>query len=167
MANILTASEGAAVLRTVTTDSEMLYLLPLVDGYVKHATGRDWAAESTIPALAKNAARMLLVLWHENPAMVGNVSSLNHGLAACLAQLEALAGRYFVFQGGGGAGLVSVPGAKAGDSVTTLVGKVGVSGDQSASFATVIEYDDYLEQLSTSDLSDYWYQVQLTPVWDA
>lgn len=88
---ILTALEGANVLRCEQTDPEMNNLLPLVDDYIKNATGRDWAADTTIDATAKSAARMLLVLWHENPGMVGNESSLNFGLRSVLAQLEAKA----------------------------------------------------------------------------
>lgn len=41
MANILTASEASAVLRCETTDADMLALLPLVDAYIRNATGHD------------------------------------------------------------------------------------------------------------------------------
>jgi len=91
-ANILTSSEAAAVLRCATDDALMLDLLPAIDGYVEQATGRDWAADSTIEPLAKAAARMLLVMWHENPAMISSgMNSLGFGLAAVLTQLEAKA----------------------------------------------------------------------------
>lgn len=92
MANILTAAEAANLLRTVQTDPDMLALLPLVDAYLKNATGRDWAGDSSIRPEAKSAARMLLVMWHENPSMIGQgITSLTHGLSAALLQLEALA----------------------------------------------------------------------------
>jgi len=68
-------------------------LLPIVDAYLANATGMDWAEDpSMIPNEAKSAARMLLVMWHENPAMIGMPgSSLGFGLAAVLMQLKALA----------------------------------------------------------------------------
>src|SRR3989304_10206954 len=91
MANILTAAEGANVLRCLTTDALMVDLLPAVDAYIKNATGRDWALDTTIYAEAKAAARILLTLWHENPAMIGSAGALSGGLTACLAQLEAKA----------------------------------------------------------------------------
>lgn len=92
MAHILTAPEAAAVLRIEETNPDMLNLLGAVDAYIKNATGRDWAADEPVNQSAKNAARMLLVLWFENPAMVGSgVTSLNHGLNSVLVQLEAQA----------------------------------------------------------------------------
>lgn len=91
MANILTTTEAAHVLRCETSDTNMLDLLPQVDAYIEMATGRDWTADTTIHPIAKAAARMLLVVWHENPGMMANgVSSLNFGFAAALSQLEAL-----------------------------------------------------------------------------
>lgn len=92
MANILTAAEAAIVLRCETSDPDMLALLPLVDAYVKNATGRDWTQDSTIYPEAKSAARMLLVQWHENPGMVGGGQvPLHFGLTSALVQLEAIA----------------------------------------------------------------------------
>ncbi len=92
MANILTPSEAANVLRTEVTDALLLDLLPQVDAYIREATGRDWAADTPIHPEAKSAARMLLVMWYENPAMLGSgISSLSHGLSAALTQLEAKA----------------------------------------------------------------------------
>ncbi len=92
MANILIASEAATVLRCATDDADMLALLPLVDDYIKNATGHDWAADETIHPTAKSAARMLLTIWHENPAMINlGMNSLGFGLTACLVQLEAIA----------------------------------------------------------------------------
>lgn len=89
----LTPTEAATVLRCDESDPNMLMLLPLVDAYLANATGMDWAEDPyEVPNEAKSAARMLLVMWHENPAMVGMPqSSLGFGLAAVLMQLKALA----------------------------------------------------------------------------
>lgn len=165
MANILTATEAANVLRAATNDPLMSDLLPAIDLYIRQATGRDWTADSTINPVAKSAARMLLVMWHENPAMMGQgTGALSHGLAACLTQLEALALRTFYFAGLNGAGPVSLPGASAGDTVSTLTGLIGATGDRTADFETVITVDDEIQQVSTADLSANWYQALLTPV---
>jgi hypothetical protein len=90
--NILTAAEAANVLRCDTTDPLMLALLPSVDAYVKHATGRAWEEDTTIEPLAKAAAMILITQWHENPGMsVTGQAVLSAGLTACLMQLEAQA----------------------------------------------------------------------------
>lgn len=91
MANILLPAEAATVLRTEATDQNMLDLLPQVDAYIANATGRNWESDDSIRPEAKAAARMLLVMWFENPAMLGNGSVLSFGLTAALVQLEALA----------------------------------------------------------------------------
>lgn len=162
--NILTASEAAEVLRCETTDALMLALLPSVDDYIQQATGHDWAADSTIEPMAKSAARILITLWHENPAMIGNTANnLSAGFSACLAQLEALALRYMIFEGLPGAGYITLPGAHEGDTVTALVGVVGVTGDQSAKFESVISLDGYIEQTSSDDLDEKYFRVLLTP----
>ena len=110
---------------------------------------------------------MLLVLWYENPGMFASgTSSLNFGLLNVLTQLEALKGRYFNFQGGYGSGAVSLPGTKLGDTVESLIGKIGISGDQSSLFESVITVEDEIQQLSGSDLSACWFQVYLVPVGD-
>ncbi|MHB9033132.1 MAG: head-tail connector protein, partial [Anaerolineae bacterium] len=89
---ILTDLEASLVLRCETSDVQMQYLLPLVDEYVKNATGHDWATDAPIHNSAKAAARMLLVMWYENPAMIAaGVNSLAFGLQAALTQLEATA----------------------------------------------------------------------------
>jgi hypothetical protein len=90
---ILEPTEAATVLRCAENDQNMLDLLPLVDTYLANATGIDWGDEPyEIPNEAKSAARMLLVMWHENPAMIGMPgSSLGFGLAAVLMQLKAMA----------------------------------------------------------------------------
>ena len=88
--NILSAAEAATVLRTEATDQNMLDLLPQVDAYIANATGRKWESDDPIRPEAKSAARMLLVMWHENPAMIGSTNVLNFGLTAVLMQLEAI-----------------------------------------------------------------------------
>jgi predicted aspartyl protease len=91
MANILTAAQAANALRCEVTDPAMLDLMPQVDEYIKTATGRNWAADTTIDPVAIAAARMLLVMWYENPAMVGSQTVLSYGLGNALTQLEAKA----------------------------------------------------------------------------
>jgi len=91
MANILTPTEAATVLRTAEDDQNMLDLLPLVDAYIKNATGRDWVADDPVRPEAKSAARMLLVRWHEDPGGMAAGAALGFGLSAALVQLEALA----------------------------------------------------------------------------
>ena len=171
MANILTAAEASAVLRDVAvTDTLMLQLLPQVDAYIERATGRDWSADTTISERAKSAAQMLLVMWYENPAMIGNESPLHFGLDAVLLQLEAdaLAYRDFSFDGLDGGGYIYLGDwAQKGARVVALVGITGVSGDQSSNFENVLSQDYYLLQTSASDLSDNQYKITLINAWDA
>lgn len=161
MAYILSVDEAANALRTDTSDLVMLDLLPMVDAYIEQATGRDWAADATIAPEARSAARMLLVLWYENPAMVGAEGSLHYGLRAALTQLEAKALRWKHFEGIAGAGAISLPGARVGDTVVSVTGLVGVTGDQSASFESVITIVDQIQQTSTSDLTDKFFRAEL------
>jgi len=91
MANILTAAEGAVVLRCEATDTNMLQLLPMIDKYIEQGTGRDWTADSPIRDEAKSAARMLLVRWHEDPGGMAAGETLGPGFRACMTQLEWLA----------------------------------------------------------------------------
>lgn len=79
------------MLRCEANDADMLALLPLVDAFIQQATGRAWQGDNPVRSEAKAAARMLLVMWHENPAMTGSTNVLNFGLTAALVQLEALA----------------------------------------------------------------------------
>jgi hypothetical protein len=160
---ILTTTEAATVLRCADDDANMLMLLPAIDAYIKMATGRDWAGDSPVRQEAKNAARMLLVQWHENPAMVGNQSVLGFGLLAALTQLEAVARYYYTFEGLSGTGYIYLKEAREGDTVVSLVGRVGASGDQSANFESIISIDDYIRQISDSDLSDKWFTAFLVP----
>ncbi len=162
MTNILTAAEAATILRCEADDLNVLDLLPQIDAYIKNATGHDWAADSPIHENAKNAARMLLVLWHENPGMMqGGESALNFGLRAVLVQLEAIALGYREFTGRNGAGGCILTSAEIGDTVSSLVGIIGVSGDQSAAFEEVISISGQIQQVSAEDLSSKWFRVYL------
>ena len=93
MTNLLTPAEAANTLRTDVDDPAMLDLLAGVDEYIRHATGKDWTADEPIHPTAKSAARMLLVLWYDNPSgfMPGGAVELPAGLNALLSQLEAKA----------------------------------------------------------------------------
>jgi hypothetical protein len=155
MANILTASEAATVLRCESNDSNMTAVLPLIDAYLKQATGHDWAADAVIRSEAKSAARMLLVQWHSNPGMMeAGDTAMIAGLGAALVQLEAIALSYKEFFGRNGAGAVSLAGVRRGDTVSTLTGLVGVTGDQHAAFEAVITVDGQIQQISSADLSE-------------
>jgi len=150
------------VLRTVDTDPAMLDLLPLVDDYIKGATGHNWAADSTIAPKAKAAARILIVLWFENPGQIANGQAvLPQGLTAVLTQLEAMA-TSVKFTGSNGAGPCSVPGAELGDLVAGLTGLVGVTGDRHTDFESIISVSGQIQQTSASDLSGNTYGVRLT-----
>ncbi len=164
MANILTAAEGAVVLRCESTDADMLALLPLIDATIRDATGHDWTVDSPIRPEAKAAARMLLVRWHENPGMIGSDSdALGGGYHAALINLEVIALRYKIFRGNDGAGAITMADVKAGDTVSTLVGIIGATGDQSTAFESVITVDGEIQQVSTSDLSDNYYRAYVLP----
>lgn len=160
--SILTAEEGAIVLRCEVDDPAMVQLLPAVDAYVKRATGRDWSRDDPIQEEAKSAARILLVLWHENPSMIGNqVGTLGPGLSACLTQLEAMACLYHDFLGRNGAGYVFIPGLEKADVVESLIAIIGDDGDQSNAFETIVSRDNYLLQTSTSDLSEIKFRLKI------
>lgn len=160
MTNILTAAQAATFVRTQTSDAVMLQLLPLVDEYLKNATGHDWAADATIHNSAVIAAGMLLVYWYDNPGAVGSTPNT---IAGTLVQLEAEALKYrkYEFAGANSAGGISVPGARQGDVVMKLIGTYGVSGNQSASFESIVSENDLVQQTSSSDLSDNLYVVVL------
>ena len=167
MANILTTAEAASVLRCTVDNEEMLRLLPQVDAYIKRATGRDWAADPVVAPEAKNAARMLLVLWFENPGMIASgIATLNHGLTAALVQLEAMALNYHIFEGLPGVGFITIPGIQRGSVVASVTGIIGSSGDQSAGFETVISLDEHLKQVVSSDLSGKWFRAHIIPPGD-
>lgn len=90
MANILGIDEAARVLRVEEHDELMLDTLNVVDAYIEQATGRDWAADSTIEPLAKSAARILLVRLYEDPGQMAT-AAMGPALQAALSQLEARA----------------------------------------------------------------------------
>lgn len=143
----------------------MLDLLPQIDAYIRMATGRDWTVDSPVNPLAKSAARMVLVMWYENPGMMaGGATALNFGLTSALTQLEAWARRYRRFQGLSSSGPISLPGACAGDTVSSLTGLIGCTGDQSAAFETVISVDDQIQQVTTVNLSKMWFVAYLVPL---
>lgn len=168
--SILTAAEAANALRCAEDDALMLQLLPQVDAYIYRATGRDWSADSPISERAKSAATMLVVAWHENPAMIGTETGLQFGLSAVLTQLESDALRYRIYaidglDGGGSIYLDEY--AKTGAQIVALVGITGVSGDQSDKFESVLTTDYYITQTSTEDLSDNQYLITLISAADA
>lgn len=163
--HILTAEEAAIVLRCEEDDPNMLLLLPAIDAYIETATGRRWQEDSPVIEQAKNAARIALVLAHEDPGALGRNTVFivpTWGLTSCLAQLEALAGRYFTFEGLSGAGSICVAGLCRGDSVVSVTGRVGVSGDQAVYFESVVTVDGYLQQLS-GDLDEKWFTAYVVP----
>ena len=89
MANILTPTEAAAVLRCEATDPKLEILLPQVDQFIKLGTGRDWTLDEPISPNAKAAARILLVRAFEDPgAIVATPTAMIYGLDAVMMQLE-------------------------------------------------------------------------------
>ena len=162
MTNILTAAEAANCLRCDPTDAAMLDLMPQVDSYIINATGHDWTADTAISPVAKAAARMVLVMWHEDPGMMAHqITALSFGIHSMLVQLEALARRYRNFAGRCGPGGLDLIGVRAGDKVSTLIDLTGATGDQSALFEAMITVDDQIQQLSGLDLHLVWYRAYL------
>lgn len=90
MANILTVTEAANVLRTAEDDPSMLDLLPIVDAYITTATGKYWEMDPTIHPIAKGAARILLVRLHEDPGAMAAGVALGVGFDAMIVQLQAI-----------------------------------------------------------------------------
>jgi len=164
--SILTAGEAAAVLRVASDTADMLNLLPQIDEYIFNATGHEWASDVPINAAAKAAARILLVLWFENPSMVlsGGAMPLTQGLTSLLGQLEVVAGYYHNFEGLAGAGSVTLCGVCEGDVVESVVGISNATGDASSSFEGVISMDGALLQTSSSDLSEKFYRAYVVPL---
>lgn len=158
---ILTTTEAANVLRTSENDAMMLDLLPQVDAYIRNATGRDWAGETPVHAAAKAAARMLLVMWYEDPGRMGSSGALTAGFTAALTQLEALAGYRYTVVGAAGVGYIAIPGVVAGDRVVSVRDADAV--DLSADFETVISSAGYLRQTGGADYSDTWLHVLILP----
>jgi hypothetical protein len=167
MPTILTAAEAADVLRLEVTHPDMLTLLPLVDSYIQNATGRNWAADAVIHKTAKAAARILLVQWFENPGQFGSGSTPPYGFQAVVGQLEAIALQTRLFVGRNGAGILSLPGVRLGETLADVVGVIGASGNQSAAFATMVTVDDQVQQLSNADLSAAYFQARFVPLGSA
>jgi len=162
MTTILTTAEASNALRCDVSDPEMLDLLPQVDRYVINATGHDWTADTPIDPLAKSAARMLLVMWHEDPAMMAQHNApLSFGLTSALVQLEALAASYIEFEGLTSAGGCDLPGANVGDTVASVTGLIGLSGNQASSFESVITVEDQIQQITSANLDNKWFRVFL------
>jgi hypothetical protein len=160
MSNILTAAQAANFIRTSVTDAVMLQLLPLVDDYIKNATGHDWASDANADNTAVVAAGMLLTFWYDNPSMVGQAPL---AVRSTLMQLEAKAMNYrkYQFNGGSTSGSVALDESRIGDVVIKLIGVYGVSGDQSSKFESIITVDGQIQQTNSSDLSDNQYVVVL------
>ncbi len=72
MTNILTLQQAANALHVNVNDARMIDLLPQVDKFIQDATGRDWTEDAEKNATAISAATMLLVMWFENPSMIGD-----------------------------------------------------------------------------------------------
>lgn len=158
MTNILTTAEAANTLRIAEDDPNLLIVLPLVDEYIRGATGRDWTGDSPIADAAKGAARIVLVRMFENPGAAGlEPAAFGWGLTSCLLQLEMLGKRYRTFEGINGGGYIFLDWARVGDSVLSVVGRVGSSGDQSANFESIITVDNCIKQISSDDLSGKWF----------
>jgi hypothetical protein len=160
MPNILTDEEAADYVRTDATDTAMLQLLEPVDAYIKSATGRDWAADSTIHPLAKSAAGMILTAWYDDPTQTG-MGPQNASNALMQLEAEALKYRKYVFDGLSGAGSIPLTGAKEGDDVIKLVGVYGASGSQTDKFESEISADGTIDQIYGGDLSANKYVVIL------
>lgn len=91
-ANILSVSEAATCIKGEEDDADMLFLLPLVDAFIKNHTGRDWTLDTTIHPMAKATARLLLVQWHEDPGMgASQTAVITAGLRHNLFELKYLA----------------------------------------------------------------------------
>jgi hypothetical protein len=160
MSNILTAAQAANFIRSTADDAVMLQYLPLVDEYLKNASGHDWTLDTTKHPTAIMAAGLLLTSWYDNPSLVGQSPAALSGL---LVQLEAEALKYrkYEFAGLTDAGAIALDGARKGDEVILLVGTYGVTGDQTESFESVVSEDGQIEQTDEDDLSDNLYVVAL------
>jgi hypothetical protein len=55
---------------------------------------------------------------------------------------------------------------RRGDSVSGLVGLVGMTGDQSALFETVVTVDDQIQQVSTSNLTNIYFRARFVSLGD-
>ncbi len=163
MPNILTSAQAENALRVPSGDLRVADLLPQIDSFVQRTTGRDWTQDASIHPTAVSAATMLLVMWFENPAMIGDAGAMPFGLTHALMILEAEALKYrkHKFDGIHGAGSISLPYARPGDDVIKLVGIYGVSGSRTADFESEISEAGAIQQTASSDLSENIYVVVL------
>jgi hypothetical protein len=144
----------------------MIDLLPQLDNYIRIGTGRDWTVDDPVHPLAKAAARILLVRGYEDPGALEQSSALEFGARSLMVQLAVIALQYKVFLGRNGAGGCYLPGVRRGDSVSGLVGLVGMTGDQSALFETVVTVDDQIQQVSTSNLTNIYFRARFVSLGD-
>jgi len=159
-ANILTVAEAAIYLHCEIDDANMLLLLPAVDAKIYRGTGRKWEGDSVICQEAKNAAYALLTCLHEGgwPS-----DGLRDYYLGCTTQLEAMALYYYTFEGIDGAGYIHVHHIHEGDTVVSVTGRVGATGDQSAKFESVITEDHLLQQISNENLENKWFTAYIVP----
>jgi hypothetical protein len=163
--NILSTAEAAAILRCDENDPSMVIMLPWIDADIRRRTGRDWSADLVIHPLAKRLATLLLVKSHEDPGDLNpnQGTAISAGILAATIQLQVEALYYHTFEGLTGPGSIEIRNAKRGDSVLSLYGRVGATGDQAAKFETVIQVDGYLQQIASEDLTLKFYTAHLVP----
>jgi hypothetical protein len=111
--------------------------------------------------MRQKRARMLLVMWHENPAMIGSESPLSFGMNGCILQLKALAGQIKHFYGSNGKGSIALSGVCRGEIVESLIAIRGASGDWSAGFETTISTDGFIQQTESSDCSGILFRARI------
>lgn len=89
--SLISLGEAKQILRVDGTDSDLLLsqIITAAEQYILNATGKDFSGDP----LAKMAASMLVVMWFENPAMIGKVGDhdLSYGLNNIITQLQAVA----------------------------------------------------------------------------
>jgi hypothetical protein len=92
MANILTEIEAKDLLGYDDSQDMPLrvttILLPAIDSFIERATGKDWANDTPIDPVAKQAASVLLARWFDDPAMIGKNNDV--GVVSLIAQLSAM-----------------------------------------------------------------------------
>lgn len=94
---ILTVYEAGKFLKLnepFDEDEVLLELLLSIDRHIEYATGFDFGTlkkgiYTSINPVAKQAARMLLVQWYDNPELMGNMD----GVVYLIAQLKPIARR--------------------------------------------------------------------------
>lgn len=95
MAVILSPEEVADALRYETPDEcpDAVALVPAIAETLKESTGYNWESDEQVDETAKQAARMLLVQWFENPGMLAERRTVNlsYGLTFLITQLQVKA----------------------------------------------------------------------------